>query len=77
MVDPVVVVLVVVGARLVYGLAALWARPARERARAQGLAMVVRSAGPGAVVEVTCANGDLVSARPAAGAVDPSGAGPR
>ncbi|MBD0419433.1 hypothetical protein AB0L35_37935 [Streptomyces sp. NPDC052309] len=67
MVDPVVLVVVLVGARLVYALAALWMRPARERAWAHALATVVRAAGPGGVVEVTRADGDMVTARSSAG----------
>ncbi|WP_202550863.1 hypothetical protein [Streptomyces sp. SID8352] len=66
MVEPVVVAVVVVGARLVYALAALWSWPVRERARAHALATLVRAAGPGAVVEVTRADGGgTVTARTA------------
>jgi hypothetical protein len=65
-VDPVVVVVVLVCARLVYALAALWTRPARERAWAHALATVVRAAGPGGTVEVTRADGDMLTARSAA-----------
>ncbi|MEU6375311.1 hypothetical protein [Streptomyces sp. NPDC046909] len=72
-VDPVVVVVVPVCARLVYALAALWLRPARERAWGHAMATVVRAAGPGGTVEVTRADGDVVSAR-SAGAVEPTGA---
>ncbi|MEV0170407.1 hypothetical protein AB0I00_04675 [Streptomyces sp. NPDC050803] len=76
MVDPVVLVVVPVCARLVYSLAALWMWPARERAWARALATVVRAAGPGGVVEVTRADGGTVTARSAAGA-EPAGAGRR
>ncbi|MFF3377590.1 hypothetical protein ACFYXF_32100 [Streptomyces sp. NPDC002680] len=72
-VEPVVVVVVLTCARLVYGLAALWTRPARERAWANALATVVRAAGPGGTVEVTRADGDSLSARSAT-AVEPAGA---
>ncbi|CAL9367274.1 hypothetical protein [Streptomyces sp. enrichment culture] len=71
-VDPVVVVVVLVCARLVYALAALWTRPTRERAWAHALATVVRAAGPGGVVEVTRADGDMLTAR-SAGAAEPAG----
>ncbi|GHE62862.1 hypothetical protein GCM10018785_34750 [Streptomyces longispororuber] len=70
-VEPVVVVVVLACARLVYVLAALWTRPARERAWAHALAMVVRAAGPGGTVEITRADGDVLTARSAA--VEPAG----
>lgn len=72
MVDHAVVVVVLVGARLVYMLAALWMWPRGERARAQALAMVVRATGPGGVVQVARADGGMVTVRSAA-AVEPAG----
>ncbi|MEV7866404.1 hypothetical protein AB0P17_09930 [Streptomyces sp. NPDC088124] len=73
MIDPVVLVVVPVCARLVYALAALWMRPAKERAWAQALATLVRAAGPGGTVEVTRADGDTLTARSAAVALGPAG----
>ena len=75
-VEPVVVVVVLSCARLVYALAALWAQSARERAWAHALATVVRAAGPGGTVEVTRADGDTLTARSAT-AVEPVGADAR
>ncbi|MBQ0827522.1 hypothetical protein [Streptomyces tagetis] len=63
MVEPVVVVVALAGARLVYALVALWTRPAWERAWAHAVATVVRASGPGGVVEVTRADGDKLTAR--------------
>ncbi|MBK3573233.1 hypothetical protein JHN63_05245 [Streptomyces sp. MBT65] len=71
-VEPVVVVVVPVCARLVYALALLWTQPVRERAWAHALATVVRAAGPGGTVEVTRADGDTLNARTAA-VVAPAG----
>ncbi|MFJ9241560.1 hypothetical protein [Streptomyces sp. NPDC101776] len=73
-VEPVVVVVVPVCARLVYALAVLWTQPVRERAWAQALATVVRAAGPGGTVEVTRADGDTLNARSAT-VVEPAGVG--
>lgn len=70
-VEPVVVVVVLACARLVQALAALWTQPARERAWAHALATVVRAAGPGGTVEVTRADGDMLTARSAT-AVEPA-----
>lgn len=75
-VEPVVVVVVPTCARLVYALAVLWTRPARERAWAHALGTVVRAVGPGGIVEVTRADGDTLIARSAT-AVEPTGADPR
>ncbi len=63
MVEPVVVVVALAGARLVYALVALWTRPAWERSWAHAVATVVRASGPGGVVEVVRADGDRVTAR--------------
>jgi hypothetical protein len=71
-VEPVVVVVVPVCARLVYALAVLWTQPVRERAWAHALATVVRAAGPGGTVHVTRADGDTLNARSAA-VVEPGG----
>lgn len=75
-VEPVVVVAVPACARLVYALAALWTQPARERAWAHALATVVRAAGPGGMVEVARADGDMLTVRSAT-AAEPAGADPR
>jgi hypothetical protein len=73
MVDPVVLCVVVAGARLAHSLISLCMSPARERARAHALATLLRAAGPGAVVEATRRDGSVVIARsapdPAPGAV--------
>ncbi|MFJ5307550.1 hypothetical protein [Streptomyces sp. NPDC088350] len=67
-VEPVVVVVVLACTRLVYALAALWTQPARERAWAHALAALVRAAGPGGTVEVTRADGVMLTARSATAA---------
>ncbi|MFK0152016.1 hypothetical protein ACIQVK_08030 [Streptomyces sp. NPDC090493] len=71
--EPVVVVVVLAFVRLVYALAALWTQPARERAWAHALARVVRAAGPGGTVEVTRADGHMLTAR-SARAAEPAAA---
>ncbi|MFF9900063.1 hypothetical protein [Streptomyces longispororuber] len=71
-VEPVVVVVVLACARLVYVLAVLWTRPTRERAWAQALATIVRATGPGGTVELTRADGDMLTTRSAM-AVKPAG----
>ncbi|MBY6307381.1 hypothetical protein [Streptomyces clavuligerus] len=68
MLDPVVLVVVVVGARLLYALTELWTRPARERAWAHAMATVLRAAGPGGTVEATRREGGGVTARTASAA---------
>ncbi|MFE7133345.1 hypothetical protein ACFVIM_21040 [Streptomyces sp. NPDC057638] len=65
MLDPEVLVVVVVGARLVYALIELCTRPVRERAWAHAVATVVRAAGPGGTVETTRRDGGTVTARAA------------
>ncbi|WP_338484728.1 hypothetical protein VM636_14580 [Streptomyces sp. SCSIO 75703] len=72
MVEPVVVVVALAGARLVYALVALWTRPAWERSWAHAVATVVRASGPGGVVEVTRADGDRLTARRAAKPTEPT-----
>ncbi|RIV39190.1 hypothetical protein [Micromonospora radicis] len=65
MVDAVVLVIVVTGARLAYALVSLYTGPARIRTRAQALAFLVRAAGPGAVVEAAAPDGTRVTVRSA------------
>ena len=66
MADAVVLFVVVAGARLAYSLVSL----ARECIRAQALAILLRAAGPGGVVEAAHGDGSVVIVR--AAAVTPS-----
>ncbi len=63
MVDAVVLVIVVAGARLVYSLVSLQTWPARARARAEMVALLLPVAGPGGVVETAAPDGSTVVVR--------------
>ncbi|GIJ80212.1 hypothetical protein SAMN05443287_102666 [Micromonospora phaseoli] len=63
MVDTVVLVIVVVGARLAYSLVSLYTWPARARARAENMAVLLWVAGPGGVVETTGPDGAVIVRR--------------
>ncbi|WP_433533251.1 hypothetical protein ACQPYA_15240 [Micromonospora sp. CA-263727] len=63
MVDAVVLMIVVVGARLAYSLVSLYTWPARARARAEVIALLLRAAGPGGVVEDAAPDGSTVTVR--------------
>lgn len=65
MVDPVVLVVVVVSARLAYSLVELWTSPARTRAEADAVATLLRVAGPGGMVETAAPDGSLTTVRTA------------
>jgi hypothetical protein len=63
MADPVVLCVVVAGARLAYSLVSLGTSPARERAHARVVAALLRAAGPGGVVESVRRDGSAVVVR--------------
>lgn len=65
MVDPVVLMVVVVSARLAYALMELWTRPARTRAEADAVATLLRAAGSGGVVETATPDGGVTTVRTA------------
>ncbi|MFV2103548.1 hypothetical protein [Micromonospora sp. LOL_024] len=61
--DTVVLVIVVVSARLAYSLVSLYTWPARARAGAENMAVLLWVAGPGGVVETTGPDGTAVIVR--------------
>jgi hypothetical protein len=67
MADPVVWGVIVIGAQLAHSLVVLCTAPARERARAQTLAALVRAVGPVGVVAVVMRDGRVVITRAALG----------
>jgi len=65
MADPIVLGVVVVGARLAYALVELWTAPVRTRAEADAVATLLRAAGPGGMVETTAPDGSVTTVRTA------------